>query len=230
MRHWGRVLLVVGALAVGAAGQDVHVTGRVQVLQKKGTPASSAADVVVWLTPLDRAAPTAEQKEYKLTQHNKRFEPHLLIVPLGASVQFPNKDPFFHNVFSVYEGTAFDLGLYESGSSKVVHFNRPGPSYIFCNIHPEMSAVVLVLKTPYFARTPANGEFSIDVPAGEYEMGVWYEKARRDDLKTLSRRVKIDAGEASLGKITLTMAPSPAEGHKNKYGQDYEKGAPYPVP
>ena len=76
---------------------------------------------------------------------------------LGSAVLFPNEDPFFHNVFSVYEGTRFDLGLYESGSSKEVRFNRPGPSYIFCNIHPEMSAVIMVMTTPYYATTDADG-------------------------------------------------------------------------
>jgi hypothetical protein len=154
----------------------------------------------------------------------------LLIVPLGAVVEFPNKDPFFHNVFSVYEGTPFDLGLYESGSSKFVHFDRPGPSYIFCNIHPEMSAVVLALKTPYFARTNARGEYAINVPAGDYEMEVWYERSRPEDLKKLTRRVEITPESAEIGRISLSEAPSFAEGHKNKYGQTYEDTPKYPLP
>jgi hypothetical protein len=209
--------------------QTVHVTGRVQVSGRRG-PGKDASDVVVWLTPRNGVMPPPAPRQYRLVQQDKRFHPHLLIVPLGAVVEFPNRDPFFHNVFSVYEGTPFDLGLYESGSSKLVRFDRPGPSYIFCNIHPEMSAVVLALKTPYFSRTNAKGEFAIDVPAGDYEMEVWYERSRPEDLKKLTRRVTITAASAEIARISLSEAPSLAEGHKNKYGQTYEDTPRYPLP
>ena len=209
--------------------QTVHVTGSVQISGKKGT-AKDAANVVVWLTPRSGPAPEVPQKQYRLTQQGKHFEPHLLIVPVGAVVEFPNKDPFFHNVFSVYEGTPFDLGLYESGSSKPVHFNRAGPSYIFCNIHPEMSAVVLALKTPYYATTNSKGEYGIDLPAGDYELGLWYERTSPEELKNLSRRVTVSEGTTDIGRTKLTEVPSLAEGHKNKYGQTYEKTPNYPVP
>ncbi len=210
--------------------QTVHINGRVEISGRNG-PVKDASNVVIWLTPLDgQAAAPAPPHQYRLVQKDKHFEPHLLIVPVGTSVEFPNKDPFFHNVFSVYEGTPFDLGLYESGSSKMVKFSRPGPSYIFCNIHPSMSAVVLALKTPYFARTNAKGEYQLDVTPGEYELGVWYERARPEDLKTLAHRVNVSARTAELGRINLGEAASPAEGHKNKYGQVYEETPAYPVP
>ncbi|ABF39523.1 conserved hypothetical protein [Candidatus Koribacter versatilis Ellin345] len=226
-RSW-RSLLVVCIFATCGFAQTVHVTGRVEITGKKG-PAKDASNVVVWFVPRGTPAPPPAPKQYRLTQQNKRFSPHLLIVPVGAAVEFPNKDPFFHNVFSVYEGTPFDLGLYESGSSKMVHFNRPGASYIFCNIHPEMSAIVLALKTPYYDTSNAKGEYSLDLPAGEYELGVWYERTRPEDLKTLSRRVTISADAPEVSRITLTESPSLAEGHKNKYGQSYEGESPYSV-
>ena len=175
-------------------------------------------------------APPMPPKQYRLVQQDKHFHPHLLIVPVGAEVEFPNQDPFFHNVFSVYEGTPFDLGLYESGSSRPVHFNRPGPSYIFCNIHPEMSAVILALRTPYYVRTNAKGEYTLDVAPGEYELEVWYERARPEDLKALSRRVAISADSSEVSLIKVTEVPSLAEGHKNKYGQTYEQTPQYPIP
>jgi plastocyanin len=221
------LLLLTAVLPV--YGQTVHVTGKINVSDKKG-PVKDASDVVVWLTPRSGRAPAPPAQKYRLVQQDKRFHPHLLIVPLGAVVEFPNHDPFFHNVFSVYEGTPFDLGLYESGSSKLVRFDRPGPSYIFCNIHPEMSAVVLALKTPYFARTNARGEYALDVPPGDYEMEVWYERSRPEDLKKLERRVEIKPESTELGRISLSEAPSLAEGHKNKYGQTYEDIPKYPVP
>ena len=221
--------LLVCLLATSLPAQTVHVAGRVQVSGKKG-PAKDESNVVVWLVPKDAPAPPAPPKQYRLVQQDKRFEPHLLIVPIGAGVEFPNKDPFFHNVFSVYEGTPFDLGLYESGSSKTVHFNRAGASYIFCNIHPEMSAIVLALKTPYYAVTNTKGEYAMDVPTGDYELGVWYERTRPEELKILGRKVTISAESPELGRIALQEAPSLAEGHKNKYGQIYEKDNQYPLP
>lgn len=223
-----RVWLLVCALVAGSMAQEIHVNGHVQISGKKG-PVKNASGVVVWLVPRDAPVPPSPPKQYRLVQQDKRFEPHLLIVPVGAAVEFPNKDPFFHNVFSVYEGTPFDLGLYESGSSKEVHFNRPGPSYVFCNIHPEMSAVVLALKTPYYAISNEKGDYSLEVPAGEYDLGVWYERARRADLKNLARRVTVSASAPEIAKIALSQSPSMAEGHKNKYGQSYEEEPHYPV-
>ncbi len=221
-------LLLLCVLASSAFAQTVHVSGHVDIASKKG-PAKDASNVVVWFIPRNAAAPPAPAKSYRLTQQDKRFTPHLLIVPVGAAVEFPNKDPFFHNVFSVYEGTPFDLGLYESGSSKTIHFNRSGASYIFCNIHPEMSAIVLALKTPYYATSNAHGDYSLDLPPGEYELGLWYERARPEDLKNLARHVTISTEAPEVARITVTEVPSLAEGHKNKYGQSYEGESPYSI-
>ena len=98
-----------------------------------------ASKVVVWLVPLDAVHPVraiSERPHYRLVQRNKRFEPDLLVVPVGSVVDFPNADPWFHNVFSLYRGKRFDLGLYQAGSQRSVRFDRIGPSYLFCNIHP----------------------------------------------------------------------------------------------
>ena len=230
MRNWGRLgLLLVVASCVSWAQPDT-VSGKI-VIQQNGKAARSAAGAVVWLTPTKGEAPKPPEKVFRLVQKNKHFSPHLLVVPVGSAVLFPNEDPFFHNVFSVYEGTRFDLGLYESGSSKEVRFNRPGPSYIFCNIHPEMSAVIMVMTTPYYATTDAAGDYSIeDVLPGEYEFQVWYESAQPEQLKRLQHRVTITATNARLDPVTVQAAPSLAVNHKNKYGQDYEKQPSYPIP
>jgi plastocyanin len=210
---------------------QTQVSGRVQLAVQHESRADSSS-VVVWLQPLDAPPPKPqEQRTYRLTQKDKHFSPHLLVVPVGASVEFPNKDPFFHNVFSVYNGTRFDLGLYESGSSKLVKFSRPGPSYIFCNIHPEMSAVVLALTTPYYAVTNKAGDFTIDnVPAGKYELQVWAERAQPDDLKKLSRKIEVSGTQVRLDTMSIAAAPSMAEGHKNKFGHDYEPSPTYKLP
>lgn len=223
----GFLLLLASCLSWA---QPATVSGKV-IIQQNGKPARSAAGAVVWLTPTKGEAPKPPEKTFRLVQKNKHFSPHLLVVPIGSAVVFPNEDPFFHNVFSVYEGTRFDLGLYESGSSKEVRFNRPGPSYIFCNIHPEMSAVIMVMATPYYATTNNAGDYSIEgVPPGDYEFSVWYESAQPEELKQLQRRVTVAGTSAHLDPVTVAAAPSLAVNHKNKYGQDYEKAPPYPFP
>jgi len=148
------------------------------------------------------------------------------VVTKGSTVDFPNLDPWFHNVFSLFNGKRFDLGLYEAGTTRTVHFDREGISYIFCNIHPEMSAVVVVLPSSYFAVPDKQGEFSISaVPAGRYTLHVWNENARPADLQPLSRVVDVSAGSHSLGTIHIQLTTVSTQ-HKNKYGQDYEPPSP----
>lgn len=215
-----------------ASAQEVTLTGRVE-LQNSGSRGKvpEAANVVVWLTPMGGQAPAGAGGERfpphpKLTQKNKSFEPHVLIVPVGASVEFPNRDPFFHNVFSLFEGKRFDLGLYEAGTSRDVHFDKPGISYIFCNIHPQMSAVVIALDTPYYSVSNQRGELTLaNVPPGRYVLRVWSEASLPGTLKGLTREITVGDGAASLGVLRITTTSSPTA-HKNKYDRDYDRPSP----
>jgi hypothetical protein len=158
----------------------------------------------------------------RLIQHNKSFEPHVLVVEVGTVVQFPNKDPFFHNIFSLYDGKRFDLGLYEAGSTRSVRFDRPGVSFLFCNIHAEMSAVVVTVDTPYFGVSDRSGLVRIhNVPDGRYQIHVWYERSLPENLQALSRSVTISQGTRSLAPVRVLLDPNFTLAHKNKYGQDY---------
>jgi plastocyanin len=222
--------------ALGAWSQDYTVTGQAEVRGESSgsNKKTNRSNVVVWLTPLDvsQLRPVAEDKPAhppRLVQKDKRFEPHILVVPAGTAVEFPNHDPFFHNVFSLFEGKRFDLGLYEAGTTRMVRFDRAGVSYIFCNIHPEMSAVVIALKTPYYGVSDASGKISIEhVPAGRYAVQVWAEGASADHLKTLSHEVTVSDSEHSLGNVRV-MEDSPPGPHKNKYGREYDApGTDYP--
>src|ERR1700683_928491 len=162
----------------------------------------------IWLTPLHTTSISAPAtgKTYTLLQKNKQFSPHLLIVPVGSVVHFPNADPFFHNVFSEFEGRRFDLGLYEAGSSKEVTFGREGVSYIFCNIHPEMSAVIIALSTPFYSVEGTRGRFHIaNVPADDYMLHVWVEGESQGAPNVSARRVRISADTTDLGVIHLTV-------------------------
>jgi len=182
------------------------------------------SEVVVWLIPTDRAAssPKPPANRPQLVQHNKGFEPHLLVVPVGSTVDFPNHDPFFHNVFSLFDGKRFDLGLYEAGATNSVKFDRVGVSLLFCNIHPEMSAVVVALNAPYYAISDRSGNISIpDVPDGNYELHVWYERSLPEELKTLTRAVAVSAASRNLGLLTIPQDSGYSLAHKNKFGQDY---------
>ena len=162
-----------------------------------------------------------------LRQKNKSFEPHLLVVTKGSTVDFPNLDPWFHNVFSLFNGKKFDLGLYEAGTSRTVHFDREGVSYIFCNIHPEMSAVVVVVASPYHALAFKNGGFSIaGVPPGRYRLQVWNENSLPETLEALSREVEVNGTVSSVGTLRVRATDTAHPQHKNKYGQDYEPSSP----
>jgi plastocyanin len=211
------------------------VTAQVELLAENAQGKKNRANVVIWLNSLDPganvqpASQSGSSNHPRLVQKNKRFEPHVLVVPVGTAVEFPNHDPFFHNVFSLFEGKRFDLGLYEAGSTRLVRFDRPGVSYIFCNIHPEMSAAVIALKTPYYAVSDSAGRVSIaSVPPGRYLMQVWAEGSSPDNLKALSREVTISGLGHSLGVVRVTEDAPPAP-HKNKYGRDYDApGSDYP--
>src|SRR5205085_12504977 len=179
---------------------------------------------VVWLTPLypqeTLTAASTQRPVAQIIQRNKMFEPHLLVVQTGAAVQFPNQDPFFHNVFSLFDGKRFDLGLYESGSSRTVRFERQGVSFLFCNIHPDMSAAVVSVSTPYFAISDRSGRVTFaNVPDGRYRLQVWYQRSQSDDLKALQRVVNISSGTRTLEPLQVIDNTKFKLEHKNKYGQ-----------
>jgi plastocyanin len=216
--------LIISAAAVRAPAlqQRIDVTGKVEFSGSANRKIDSA-NAVVWLSRPDAAQPRSTPQRAQLRQKRKTFSPHVLVVQAGTSVDFPNHDPFFHNVFSLFEGKRFDLGLYESGSSRTVAFNRPGISYIFCNIHPEMSAVVIAVDTPYFGISDNTGTVTIaDVPPGNYQFQVWDERVLPDTLNRLSRSIAISPAARSFGVIQLPEQRNLTRSHKNKYGQDYE--------
>jgi plastocyanin len=192
---------------------------------------ASVKDVVVWLSPLTPVEMrSSTHGPYRLLQKGKQFHPHLLVVPTGTSVEFPNADPFFHNVFSLFNGKRFDLGLYETGTSRSVRFDREGASYIFCNIHPEMGAVVLALSTPFYGLSEADGTVTIrDVPAGNYRVNVWSESALPANAAETSRVVEVgSSGVVRLGEIPMRPSGSVMEGHTNKFGEEYRPEAKPP--
>lgn len=224
------VLLPIFALAQNDTPSKMEFRASIRLSTQSGKAHGPAA--VVWLVPVDRRSDTHPPApgHFTLLQKNRMFSPHLLVIPAGSAVSFPNADPFFHNVFSLFNGKRFDLGLYETGTSKEVVFQREGVSYIFCNIHPEMSAVIVTLTTPLYGIADASEKVSVrDVPEGEYTLHAWVEGLTQQALDRMTRRVEIRAGASNA--ITLDAGDAthqPAE-HLNKYGQPYDRqtGRPY---
>ena len=224
-----RWMTALGVLALAATGsawsQTTDVQVRVELLQGKAQKPVSQGNVVVWLSPEPGVAMASAEPgtpgHFRMEQKNKSFNPHLLVVPLGSTVEFPNLDPFFHNVFSQFNGKRFDLGLYEAGSTRVVHFDHEGISYIFCNIHSQMAAVIVTLRSPYFAVGTRSGPLELHgVPVGDYELHVWAEGADTKALQELSRRVHIESPQRELATLRVNVTGSLAD-HKNKFGEDY---------
>jgi hypothetical protein len=190
---------------------------------------ANAVPAVIWLEPVQGipGLPFAPQGRYTLLQKNRMFVPHLQVIPVGAVVQFPNADPFFHNVFSLFDGKRFDLGLYEAGSTKSVTFSREGVSYIFCNIHPEMSAVVLALSTPLYAVADATDAFLLrDIPPGNYRLHIWVEGVPQSSLEQDTRHLHLASGMVDLGQIAVSASGSGSTGHSNKFGKPYTPDPP----
>jgi plastocyanin len=229
-------LALLSACACALLGQsrETPVIMQVEIVNPKaakknvsGGVGSDSSNVVVWLVPIGSVtgpapATTPAHSAPQIAQIDKSFDPHVLVIHVGTSVQFPNRDPFLHNVFSLFDGRRFDLGFYEAGSSKTVRFDRVGVSFLFCNIHPEMSAAVVAVDTPYFGLSNRAGRVNIpDVPDGRYQLNVWYERSLPEELKSVSRVVTISEGARSLETIKVIENANFSLEHKNKYGQEY---------
>lgn len=141
-----------------------------------------------------------------IAQSDERFTPHVLPVMQGATVDFPNEDDVFHNVFSLSSARTFDLGRYPRGDSKSVTFPKAGTVQVFCHIHGDMSAVVLVLPNPYFAVPEPTGRFIIDdVPEGDYSIVGWHERVR-----PIVKTVHVAAGRTTTMDFNIPVPPAPS--------------------
>jgi hypothetical protein len=212
-----------------ASAQDVELKGKVQLTRNR-RHVNDASKVVVWLTPLGATPvpplPPQTSPIPQLVQKDKSFRPSLVVIPAGGKVEFPNRDPFFHNVFSLFDGKRFDLGLYESGTTQFVQFDKPGISFIFCSIHAQMSAVVIALNTPYYAVSNGHGEISIsNVVPGRYQMHLFHPSVSPDVLHAAEREITVTPSDTFLGAVSLAESDLDLA-HKNKYGRDYDRPDP----
>ena len=179
--------------------------------------------VVVWLEPAGGDPPgRIPPRDYVMEQKDKHFKPHVLAIPVGATVHFPNNDPIFHSVFSNYDGQKFDVNLYRPNTSRDVVFRKAGIVRVFCNIHPTMSAVIAVLDTAWFAVSDAAGGFEIhDVPPGSYKLHIFHERATDETLNALVRAITVENTTLRLPPIRISETGYIPAPHKNKWDKDY---------
>ena len=198
------------------------VSGVIQIMQRAQAH-ESLSDIVVWLQPTaPEAVESVPAEHVQLLQKNKMFHPHVLAIGVGSVVDFPNADPIFHNAFSNFEGQLFDVGLYPPGSTRSIRFYRPGVVRVFCNIHPTMAAVIVVLDTPYFTKVGSDGRYQIaNVPPGNYQLRVFDERATAGPDVKLAVSVDRKEGQALAPPIRLSELGYVRPPHKNKFGLDY---------
>ena len=200
-------------LLAGAAWRVADVRGRLTVIDKGNRQADDVGQAVVWL---DGPAPV-QPVSAEITTSKKAFSPHVLVVPVGSTVSFPNHDPFNHNVFSLSEEQPFDLGLYGRGQTRSVRYQRAGVIRVYCNVHAQMSALIVVRDGPYFAQPEGDGSFVLpQVPPGKYLLHAWHERA--DEV---TQPLEIPAGGLADVALQLDARGYRFKPHLNKYGQPY---------
>ncbi len=214
-----RPLLLVGGAAalwpLAPKSPAATLSGHVTMWDKGNRQAQDVGQAVIWLATAGRVPSAPVRAEIGTT--DKEFSPHVLVVPLGSTVSFPNHDPFNHNVFSLSEERPFDLGLYGRGEARSVRFDRAGIMRIYCNVHAQMSAIVLVRDNPYFGQPSTDGSFSLPaVPPGSYAIHAWHERAPE-----ISRKLAVPAEGIRGFDLELDARGYKFKSHLNKFGQPY---------
>ncbi len=206
-------------LAGGASGAvaQAPVTGKLSLLDRNDQLAQDVGQAVVWLET--DHAPAAAPARAEMSTEGKQFLPHLVVLPSGSTVVFPNHDPFNHNVFSLSDVAAFDLGLYGRGEGKSAPFPRAGIVRVYCNVHATMSGFIVLRDNPYYTQPGADGSFSIAaVPPGDYTLHAWHERA-----KEVSRAIRVPADGLKDLELALDARGYKFKSHPNKYGQPYSQ-------
>jgi plastocyanin len=219
----------LGALAAltlsapASARAQADVVGQIHIVERPGDATHDLGQAVVWLEAVRRpgatiatpasSAPAAGAIEMK----EREFAPHVRIVRIGGSVEFPNDDPFSHNVFSSTPLGPFDLGLYRTGSTRAATFARPGVYPIYCNIHHRMVSFVIAVPTPWYTQAANDGRFALrDVPPGTYVLHAWHERGGET-----TRTLTLGPGATPPLQIALDARGYTVPSHLNKFGQPY---------
>lgn len=213
------VALVVVLLAAAVPAGAAEIAGAVRLVEKGRVVPAAEADLgraIVWYVPDGKRAP-AKPLRARMVTYRKQFDPQVLVVPVGSTVDFPNQDPILHNVFSVSNENAFDLGLVGGGEGKSATFKTAGIVQVFCNVHHKMFAHVVVVDSPYYAQSGVDGRYRIDgLPEGRGVLHYWHERGEPGEVAVqLPRRGPVDVA------VEVTQPKLPP--HKNKFGRSYSR-------
>lgn len=238
------VLCAVTAFAAGAVAQDISgtilikrrltkpsVTASVSVYQR-GTPVRLGKDteedpiayeesrVVVYLEGAGPAGEDAQGKPPQVQQLDRRFQPDFVVIPSGSAVSFPNMDPIFHNIYSLSKSKSFDLGSYDKGESRKVVFPKPGIVDVYCHLHPNMAATIVVTPNRWYARPDKMGKFSIpDVPPGQYSVVAWHKTAG-----FFRKTIVVESGHDATADFFIPVEADPKEEAKAADGISHGGG------
>src|SRR5262245_34919466 len=213
MKRLVRSRFALGLLALSSPAFAGTIAGTVSVTDKGGRPATDLQETVIYV---EGAKVKAKPITASIVMRGKAFQPHVIVIPAGSSVSFPNEDPILHNAFSVSGENRFDLDLYKRPQSKSQSFQTPGVVRVYCNIHPQMSAIVLVADSAYYAKASADGSFSIEgVPQGKYLLKAWHERGGE-----ASQEVVVPAEGSVRAELALDASSFKRIQHKNKFGKD----------
>jgi plastocyanin len=218
----GMAILAVGLISTSAARTPrvmASVSGQVTIQEREGEVTEDIQNVVVFLEPVGAPAskaPKVAAMKTTIALQSRQFSPRVRVITEGSKIEFPNQDPFSHNVFSKTNG-GFDTGTYGRGKMKDQTFKEPGVYPIYCNVHPRMTAFIITLSTPMFTQAGNDGRFTVEnVPAGQYKLNLWHDRTTMvtqdltvGDNPVTSLRLKLDARSYKFVQ------------HKNKTGKDY---------
>jgi plastocyanin len=208
-----RALALLLVASVAHAGPTGRIAGKVIVTEADGKPAANA-DVIVYVVGFTE--PAGPGPSVRIEQKNRRFKPDLVAITVGESIAFPNGDPILHNVFSQSPARKFDLGSFKRNETKEKQFPGPGVIDVYCNIHPEMAATILVLPNRRHTRAKPDGTFALDgVPVGSWQVFAYTRRA----TKPAQAKVTVTAGAETQQNLALVRGAEPE--HVNKYGEKY---------
>jgi plastocyanin len=202
-------------MPIGAA----TVSGKISFVSKRGQN-PTVSETLVWLEPAGGKVVKKSPQTYQMMTRGKMLVPHVLAIPAGSTVEFPNDDPISHNLFSLSSGNSFDLGLYRKGAGKSQKFDTPGLVNVYCNVHPNMSSVIQVMATPFYVFADAAGNYALtDVPPGKYRLVAWNEIGGQ-----METPIEVSAAGAVSGNLAVTLDSRNyrAVQHLDKNGKPYQ--------
>jgi plastocyanin len=209
-------LLIAALVVVRPVGAQGAVSGRVAMQEKPGETTKDFDATVVYLMPKGSPGRFAETKA-QMAMNGRQFAPRVRVVTTGSTVEYANQDPFSHNIFSTAPGAAFDLGTYGSGVAKSTVFKKAGAFPVYCNIHAQMTAFVVVVSTSHYTQAGADARWKIaGVPAGKWELHVWHERAPE-----VTQDLDVPAAGLANVDVSLDARGFKQVAHKDKLGKDY---------